>query len=241
MKRVLRVSVLYLLVAVGISHAGALPPGSVVDGKTLAEWSAEWWKWALSYPVDTNPLLDRTGDSVALGDQGAVFFLAGSFGGKVQRSNYAIPADKYLFFPVLNSFLAIEGTVDEMRDRLAAFIGNTTDLFATVDGEPIPDLFARREISPVFDITLGDDNIFGAPSGVYTPAVSDGYWVMLEPLAKSRPIINFGGSAKGTGDPSFGDFSVDITYTTPEPGSFALLAGGAALLWFVRRRTTRRA
>jgi hypothetical protein len=35
---------------------------------------------------------------------------------------------------------------------------------------------------PVFTLTYPVDNVFEAPPGTNTPNVSDGYWVMLEPL-----------------------------------------------------------
>jgi hypothetical protein len=239
MRNILRPAAFCFLAAVlfipsGVAKAGALPPGSVVEGKSLAEWSAEWWKWALSFPPSNNPLLDTTGASAYLGDQGPVFFLAGSFGGSVERS-FAVPAGKYIFFPIVNAFLSAEGTEEEMRARLNTFVGNVTDLRASVDGVAVPDLLSRREKSPVFDIDLPVDNIFGAPSGVYTPSVADGFYIMLEPLAKKASVIRFGGSAEGNTDPLFGDFSIDITYATPEPGSFVLLAGGALALWLARR------
>jgi hypothetical protein len=33
-----------------------------VLGKTIGEWSAEWWKWAFAIPASTNPMLDKTGE-----------------------------------------------------------------------------------------------------------------------------------------------------------------------------------
>lgn len=224
-----------LFCTVGSVQADALPAGSVVEGKTLGEWSAEWWQWALSYPVSNNPLLDTTGSSASLGDVGPVFFLAGrAFSSGIVNRTFAVPAGKFIFFPLINSFSSEEGTVTEMRAALATFAANTTELHASVDGVAIPDLFSHRELSPVFDITLPPDNIFGADPRVYSPSVSDGYWLMLEPLSPGNHIINFGGTS--------GDFSLDVTYATPEPSSFmlSLCAGAALALGLVRRRAMRR-
>ena len=51
-----------------------LPPHSVVAGKTLGEWSALWWKWALGIPAPDNPMLDLNGAKSRFGDVGPVFF-----------------------------------------------------------------------------------------------------------------------------------------------------------------------
>ncbi len=38
-----------------------LPPDSMAYGKTLGEWSAEWWQWAAPIPAHVNPLSDENG------------------------------------------------------------------------------------------------------------------------------------------------------------------------------------
>src|SRR2546425_11650032 len=60
----------------------ALPPDAEVGDRTLAKWSALWWKWAFAFPVNDNPVLDPNGNNTAkFGDVGPVFFLAGAFPG----------------------------------------------------------------------------------------------------------------------------------------------------------------
>ena len=118
-----------------------------------------------------------------------------------------MPGDRFIFFPLLNALTSEEGTAT--RARLTTFVGNTTELHASLDGVVIPELelFCHRELSPVFDIPLGWDNIFGAPAGVYTPSVCDGSWRMLEPLGPGTHTINFGGTSQGDTDPTFGGYS----------------------------------
>jgi len=53
---------------------------------------------------------------------------------------------------------------------------------ATVDGKNLQNLDRYRVQSPLFNVTFADHNIFGAPAGI-TQAVSDGWWVFLQPLA----------------------------------------------------------
>ena len=142
MRSVLRFATiaLALFVATPGAMAAAYPAGSVVEGKTLGEWSAEWWKWALSAPTSTNPILDTTGASAGLGDVGPVFFLAGTFETTPVTRAFSVPGDKPIFFPLINSFLSAEGDADVMRQRLDAFIDAVTTLHASVDGVAIPDL-----------------------------------------------------------------------------------------------------
>jgi hypothetical protein len=55
-------SVIAVLTVITLSllslEAAMLPPGSVVGGRTIGEWSAEWWKWLLPISTNNNPMLD---------------------------------------------------------------------------------------------------------------------------------------------------------------------------------------
>src|SRR4051812_12486516 len=95
-----------LLFAVGSSsqagnNPGVLPPHSNPHGKSYGEWSAAWWQWVLSIPADRNPLTDETGEFAGEGQEGPVWFGAGTFGDSVERS-YSMPTGKALFIPVSN-------------------------------------------------------------------------------------------------------------------------------------------
>jgi hypothetical protein len=74
------------------------PPGSVVAGKSLAEWGAAWWQWALAIQNAKNPILGGACDQ---NQPNEVFFLAGNTGGTTTRS-CSVPASRPLFFPILN-------------------------------------------------------------------------------------------------------------------------------------------
>jgi hypothetical protein len=192
-------------------------PHAKVAGHTLAEWSAKWWQWAFSQPVNDSALFDQTGALARNGDMGKVFFLAGvvSESGTAHRT-ITLPSGTPIFFPVLNNEAStIEGNGTTEAELLAVndfFIGIATGLHASVDGVAVPDLTAHRETSRAFAFDLPDNNFlqfFGvnAPAGHYESAVSDGYWVMLKPLSKGHHTINFGGTF---GPPV--NFTLDITY-----------------------------
>lgn len=68
------------------------------EGGVLA---GRWWKWAMSAPDDVSPVRDTTGEHAAWSQPSDLWFLAGTYGGRVVR-RCAIPSGKPLFFPVLN-------------------------------------------------------------------------------------------------------------------------------------------
>lgn len=218
-------------------RAGVVAPGAVVEGKTLGEWSAEYWKWAFSFPVATNPLLDTTGEFAHLGDVGGpVFFVAAGGAGTVSRE-FTVPGDRFLFFPMFTvAFYVGPGdTLADAQQFVDGLFATTTELHASVDGVPIPDLFSRWEVSPVFSLTIPPDGL-GAP-GVYTEAYSGGFWIMLQPLPAGQHTLVFGGDNPAIG---FTTETMAVVNVVPEPGSIGLmLLGGAGLLAARIRRLKR--
>ena len=77
-----------------------LPSHSTVAGKTIGEWSVDWWQWALSFSTPNDPFTDPTGVKAGLKQSGPVFFLAGTPGGSSTRS-FAVPLGKYVMVPLL--------------------------------------------------------------------------------------------------------------------------------------------
>lgn len=187
-------------------------------GTRALDWAFQWWQWALSLPVPVNPLLDGTGEFVEMGQRGPVWFLAGIFNetGTAVRTA-TIPTGKALFFPILNGENDNVGrdpplTLEEMLATSLASYDRTVaeSLYVTVDGVPIQGLADSSWMAGgPFTYAMPDDNVqqlFGlpAPRGVYAPAVTDGYWVMLRPLAEGNHVVHFGGTT--------GLFTLDITY-----------------------------
>ena len=221
-------------------NPGVLPPKAHPFGHTYGEWSAAWWQWAFSLPIDAHPLFDT--EDCSAGQSGKVFFLGGTlasteiapgvFLGKVSRQ-CRVPTGKALFFPIANiECSTIEGngedekTLSECATFLAGFI---TDLEVTVDGVSLQGLDQYQVQSPLFVFgPLPDNNIlesFGldAPAGATSPAVSDGVFLMLAPLCAGSHTIHFTGAltlSVANGDPFDLDFRLDITYhVTVAPGA----------------------
>jgi len=216
--------------AVALAVSLVLPPGAAMAdqgppiylpqtapfGKPLPQWTAEWWQFMLSIPTAVNPLADETGDSCMLGQRGEVWFLAGNFGGTAAPTTRAcsIPEGKALFFPVLNvvDVNTTTQTASELRTETAPCLDAATQLTVEVDGQSLPRLFDKNRVrSAVFEIALPTDNLFGLDAGIYSPAIDDGYYVMLKPLPVGKHQLHIVGASAGCD--LFGRaFSTEVTY-----------------------------
>lgn len=190
-------------------NPGVLPPHSKAFGKTYGQWAAKWWQWAFSIPMDSNPLLDETGEFCDEGQHGKVWFLAGNFGGVTERTCH-VPHGKALFFPIINAAFWVpeDGATEEaVRAGANAVIDGAADLEVTIDGRPLTDLLDYRAESPAF-VLPGDELLvdLGFEPGDRYPTVADGYWVLLAPLSKGEHEIHFSAAL-----PDFG-FESDVTY-----------------------------
>jgi len=193
--------------------------GSKPYNLTYGEWTAKWWQWGYSIPKNINPAYDNTGKNCAEGQNGPVWFLAGTYGHPVERA-CTIPADKGILFPILNSECSFAEfpklkTLSELRMCAKTIQDQATTLFASVDGLPIRHLQEYRIQSPPFDFTLPQNNILGMPANTTTQAIADGNWVFLKPLSPGIHKIMFKG---GIQQPKIGE-------TSSVSGSFAFPSG----------------
>ena len=186
-------------------------------GTKASDWATQWNQWSTSLPVSVHPLFDETGERVEIGQRGPVWFLGGVYNesGSVVRTA-TIPTGRALFFPILN--YGADNiphdpplTIEDLEEEAAEVIGQieVDSLFCEVDGSDILDLARGRVSSGPHAFAFPDGNLaqyFGqvAPRGIYYPSISDGYWVMLRPLAVGSHTIHFGGSV--------GSFTLDVTY-----------------------------
>jgi hypothetical protein len=218
-----------------VTPARADSPAAVVAslqpppyGKTYAEWSAEHWKWDYSMPVDHHPLFD-TADCSA-GQTGSVWFLGGTFttvqqGNTVTGNavrNCTVPIGKALFFPIIDAECSEAGnpglTVPELRLCAKDLIDHVPSVSAEIDGQSVPDLANYRVQSPLFTWgPLPANNLFqdpAFPSGLSSPSISDGYFLMISPLSPGNHTIHFAGAAVFTQAVDGFDFTfaLDITY-----------------------------
>lgn len=197
-------------------NARVFPPNAHPYGKTINEWTAEWWRYVLGFPAATNPLADSTGADCAAGQSGHVFFLVGTAGkDPVVRNDCVVPVGKAILFPVINVMGAVpddEPTAEALIALVSGVLDYTDKVEVTVDGVSLENLLADyRFPSPVFSFD-------GAVPGIYSPqyegpraaAFSDGWWVMLPPLPPGSHTIHLSGHfywPEGNWD-----FAPEVTY-----------------------------
>ena len=221
-----------LLMPVGevVAESRLLFPGDrEVFDKPINEWTAEWWQYILSIPQNPNPLLDTTGGYCTLVQHGPVWFLEGAIrgaGGVIRVCS--IPEGKALFFPLLN-LVDINITNQSVKELRAEIDGcmDAANVSLAVDGHAIPsrELSRSRVRSIPFAAVIPPNGVPTdppVPPDIYSPAVDDGYYVMLKPLSVGAHTLHFTGSTPGCnyGPTNFhvDPFSVDVTYhLTVEP------------------------
>lgn len=206
-----------------IAAATLMPTNAAyAEDKSFNELSGEWWQWALSIPVADNPLADPTGEKCMVGQRGDDWFLAGTFGSSSATRTCSIPEDTTLFFPVINTVAFDTPNAcgqdstplpsSFYRDVAADFVNGAAKLSVRVDGKSIKQLHRVR--SKVFAVALPQDNLFaaacepvgGLPAGIYSPAVDDGVYVRLNPLAAGHHTLQIHAE-----NPSQ-NFVLDVTY-----------------------------
>ena len=220
-----RIVVLALGVLLALALAAPLASAQVGQGAKASgkasELAADWWQWALSEPAATNPLVGDYTDGPQCDGRpvsdvpGKKWFLAGSFDGSAVERTCTMPVGTQLFFPVFNAIYIVEPgeTVGFARQQVNEFINSVLadpdlSMVVTVDGKEVKSKRIVRAESPVFRISLPDENVFGVPADRYqnTPSVADGLWAALPPLSKGEHTIHVEVSAPNVG------FSQDATY-----------------------------
>ena len=164
-----------------------ISPDSMVLNRTFSEWHVEWQQWAYSIPDSNHPLFDNGDCSV--GQSGPVWFLGGKFcpngaacAYRPILRNCRIPADKALYFPIVNyEDSALEESLAEnpgnpkfqqisaLRATVDSVLANAT-VSCEIDGVAIPNLQERFRVrSEAFGFTLPANNVFTSFYGIRFP------------------------------------------------------------------------
>lgn len=170
-----------------------------IYGSSYSEWTAEWWKWAYSIPMDIHPAYDDYGIDCNINQEYPVWFFPGTFNHSVTRY-CLVPNDVGILFPILNSecsYLEYPYIISEseLSDCAKIIQDHVIGLNTTLDGFHIPANDQFRIQSPSFNFTLHENNILNITGkDLVTSAVSDGNWVFLKPLKPGKHTITFKGS-----------------------------------------------
>lgn len=192
--------------------------------KTLEVWSAEWWKWLLAISDHVNPVHDTTGELQSIGQPHAeVFFLAGTHSKSVERTVH-IPQDRAILFPVMTMSASESEFPDqhtEQQLRQYALDGDQVkDMEVTFEGHAIGRITLNRDFlqknyeatSPLFQVTLPENNIHLYAASGDTKVVSHGYWVFIKALPLGEYTLTIRQSTKDHLPTLTLNCSYDITY-----------------------------
>lgn len=165
-------------------------------GQTYVKWTERWWQWVFSIPKDQSPIIDKTGENCAKGQEGSVWYLAGT----TKHEFYAkrscmIPRRKSILFPIIVSLFS-RSEKPTMTDReLVRYttkdIDQTSYLELKIDDFHLTDL-SKFRVQSFFNLDLVEGNIWDIEAGP-TMAASDGFWVFLKPLSVGKHTIHFEG------------------------------------------------
>ena len=193
-------------------NPGVVPIQAMIGGKSYGDWSAGWWQWTMSHPI--TQFDDPTGQFFAADQSGPVWFLEGGFGSQ-ERFN-TLPLGTYLLCPLfvyLNDYPCPDpdfhpapgqSMEDFLTEGARAVIDGITPPSMEVDGVAINNPTSYRATSGLFTFTgdLSMQAFDGCVTGTPQVGVSDGYLVLLKPLAPGAHTLRFSG---------FGDIVIHLT------------------------------
>ena len=189
-------------------------PSEPVDDRSMADFANLWWQWAAAMPPARSAVRDETGVACAEGQSGPVWFLAGGYGSSRIHRACSIPADRHLFFPVINQMQefwpATAADCDAAKAAVAALNDEFVYLKVILDGVLLeqPERF-RIGSETCFDPYECVPAEAGAPSDVV--AATDGYWIMLRPLPPGPHRLEFRAFYTNP-DEALGDMVQNISY-----------------------------
>ena len=176
---------------------GVEEPGAYVEGKTIAEWTGDWWNWALSFEDELSPVSDTTGAQCGNGQKGNVWFLAGSYGSDAIHRECTIPTGKYLLIPMVNDYYYADTDESYSCAELnsdAEF--STKKVSVLIDGMSLKNANTHYEqTKECFKLKMYDE-VFNASAA--------GYWVMINPLTSGNHTLRVQSKEWG--------YQQDITY-----------------------------
>lgn len=222
---------LLLAMAVSSSSGQVLPPSSLPYGYSYQEWAAKWWQFFYSQSTDYMQPLGSP--DICEGAASGVLFLSGAPTSVTETNHATIFPNTPLFVAILA--FAADNTACPTTDfttnsaevlageAVAGWNSAATLTTCTIDGVAVPGLenptnTIYNVVSVPFSYTTAEkDNIVAVSEGepclpggltIY-PAVADGVYLMLAPLAPGRHSIHFVGVAGPLSSPFL---KIDITY-----------------------------
>jgi hypothetical protein len=183
----------------GSNSVNIFPPGGKPYGLTYEEHIKNYWKWLLSIPASEGPTDDPTGEKCAsrqLNTNSSVFYLSGNGGGYSDRT-CKVPFGKGLFIPVMDVEWSDKevpnASVEELQKSAKKDQDSVNSLYLRIGDKEYQyeDLLKYRTPTGVLDVIFPDNGLFGVIEGGPSKVVSDGFYIITEPLAKGSYPIHF--------------------------------------------------
>jgi hypothetical protein len=214
-------TLLFVLPTQGATRTIVMSPTEKVAGQSQADYTVRWWQWANRVPDGDRPYQDPSGSQCALNQSGDVWFLAGTDGTDDAHRQCTMPAGKYIFLPVINMLVnSAPGqpiTCDEAKASAAANNEHLAEAEVLIDGQAVRNIELHRVRSAdCFDAFpdatyLCECKCKQCTPRSYFPAASDGYWLMLRPLAPGQHQIKVKARYDNPGS-DFGDLEQVFEY-----------------------------
>ncbi|GGN96910.1 hypothetical protein GCM10010112_88650 [Actinoplanes lobatus] len=172
--------------------------GSTGAGRAAEESPAErsiqarWWEWAAAESEETNPVADETGEHCARNQPGDVWFLAGTFGGRVER-RCTVPLGVPVVVPAVNL------VATEAWDCFA-FMTEASGV-VELDGAEVP--LERFDEEPITFVAGVGNPVTGV--GGSTEGAGCGLWARIDPLGAGEHRVSIHGTS--------GSLEVEAEYT----------------------------
>ena len=185
-----------------------LPPDESWGGATRGEWEARSAQWWISMPEDVNPTSTPPAHDCGYGQSGPVFFLQFGLGPEAAGFTCVVAEGTAIYVSALSVLCStVEGfeggrffgqSEDELRACTARELDESTDgnQQYRVDGQEVADLDTYRIASPLFTLTLPENNVLGVEPGV-AQAVSESYSFIIAPPPPGEYQITFSTLASG--------------------------------------------
>jgi hypothetical protein len=204
----------------GSGSMNIFPPENKPYGLSYAEHAENFWKWILSLPREKNPMEDTTGDRCTNGQSdtnSSVFYLSAAEG-KAERT-CKVPAGKGLLIPVMEVEISDKevpgASVEELSNAAKKDQDGVNSLYLKVDDREylMKDLLKYRIHTEPFRVVFPNNGIFGVTQGGPSTVVSDGFFILTEPLTKGNHTVHYKSSLicpdPGCTEPAFAE---DVTY-----------------------------
>jgi hypothetical protein len=219
-------------------------PNALIGGIDQSALYTKYTRWALSFSNADGLFTDPDGAiATAAGNQGPLFFLAGSGDGTPVVRNVTLRSDQTVVISPVSVFYIedpVNNTEAIMRADAEFVLGIVTDLSVSINGAPalLPGgvtLDDYRLFSTFGPRTLGPDNLFGVPPADYL-GITYGYLMALQALPVGQHVLRFTALSTSTGPYAGSSFYQDITYNinsisaVPEASTWAMMSLGLAVL-----------